>query len=152
MRALQPTIGILLGIVLVLVASTASAQADFAGLPLKVGDRVYVTTPAGAEVGGRITQLSAFRLSIDGYDFTPEPGLKIDRRGDSLRNGALIGFAVGSAIGALLYSEYCAGRQGPCPPRAAVMLQAGVTDAAVGAFIDWLHVGRRPVFRADERR
>lgn len=134
-------------VALVSSATSARAQADFSALPIHVGDRVYVITSSGAEVGGRITTHSPTTLSIDEFEFTPETALRIERPGDSLLNGALIGFAVGAFVGAGLYQESCAGTREPCPSRAVMALGAGASEAAFGAFLDWLHVGRRQIYR-----
>lgn len=135
--------------VVALVASIcpADAQADFGGLPLHAGDVVYVTEPSGREVGGKVTELSPMRLSVDGYAFTPERGLTIDRPGDSVLNGALIGSAFGAAAAAALYGETCAGRRETCSPRGVQMIGGAVVYAGIGALIDRLHVGKHRIFR-----
>jgi hypothetical protein len=134
-------------ILIVLVAAApARAQGDFATLPAQVGDVVYVTDLDGVEVRGRITDLSATTLTIDEYAFKPTRGLKIERPGDSLMNGTLIGFGIGAAIGAALHGEACAGRT-TCGSRGAQALAAGVSYAGFGAFIDWLRVGRKQIYR-----
>ncbi len=64
--------------------SSVRTQTDFSRIRLKVGDLVYVTDPERkVEVSGRLTSLAADELSVDGYQFVPKPGLKVERSGDT---------------------------------------------------------------------
>jgi hypothetical protein len=87
MRAL-PT-AVVCAILWAAAPARAQSAVDFSGLRAAVGDQVYVMDPAtGVEVGGRITALTPSRLSIDGYSFAPIEGLKIERPGDPIWDGA----------------------------------------------------------------
>lgn len=123
------------------LATPVHAQLDFSSLDLRPGDPIYVTQPSGVEIGGRLTRISPMLLEINGYQFKPEPGLKIERRGDSLLNGTLIGLAVGALAGATIGAEGCL--HSPLWP---CVIGGGATWAAIGAFIDWRRVGRTRIY------
>jgi hypothetical protein len=126
-------------------ASSASAQSDFSGLAAKPGDYIHVTDPSGIEVSGRVSSVSPLALAIGKYEFKPQPELKIERSGDSLWNGALIGMAVGAVTGLLGGGEGCVGRD-PCHLGAIVAGSIAFYGAA-GAFIDWRHKGRTVIYK-----
>lgn len=117
-------------------------QTDFRDLKLKVGQVVYVTNSSGVEVGGPLTVLSPLALSIDGHEFKPLPGLKIQRRGDPIWDGAVYGVTVGLVAGMLSASGECGvdWSTGRCTA------SGGMWGAAIGALFDWAHVGRTTVF------
>ena len=117
----------------------AHAQSDFGELKLGPGDQIYVTPPSGAEVSGRLISLTPTLLEIDGHQFKPEPGLTIDRRGDSLLNGALIGVPIGVLAGVTIGAEACLDSE-----KWKCAVGGAVTYAALGALIDWLHVRPDP--------
>src|SRR5438876_6041026 len=90
------------------IAAAARAQPpDFSGLKIKPGDVIYVTEPSGVEVTGPLETLSPSELEVNGRSFTPTAGLKIQRRGDPIWDGALIGLAAGMAIGSTVAAEAC---------------------------------------------
>ena len=123
-------------------APPAGAQTDFGGLQVQPGDLVYVTPPSGVEVAGPLTRISPFLLEIDGHQFKPEPGLEIERRGDSVMNGMLLGLGIGAIAGATIGAEACLHK-----PLWHCGVAASVTYGAVGALIDWLRVGRTLIYR-----
>jgi hypothetical protein len=87
---------------------TSSTPLDFSRVRLKVGDLIYVTDPERkVEVSGRLTSLSADALSVDGYRFTPRPGLKVERSGDTIWDGAAYGFLIGGVAGITVGAEGC---------------------------------------------
>lgn len=89
-----------------LVARTSAAQdvpASFDQLQVvvKPGDIVRIVTPTGTMTTGKIAGLSPTTLSLDvkgtRRDFSQADVSRIlQRRPDPLRNGALIGFAIGA--------------------------------------------------------
>lgn len=87
--------------------STQSAgSTDFSGVRPKGLPTVYVMDRQGQEIKGKIMSWSdsAIVLRIaDGATRTFKPGeaVRIDLRGDSLKNGALIGAGVGLGLGLL---------------------------------------------------
>jgi len=98
-----------LGFALASSAAVVAAQtaADFSALRARVGDEIVVTSAEGVEIGGRVTKISPSALSIDGYAFTPSDAIKIERPGDSLWNGAAIGYGVGALFGMTIGAEAC---------------------------------------------
>jgi hypothetical protein len=127
---------------LALLAPGVSAQTDFSGIDVGPGDTVYVTDPSGVEVTGQVTALSPSRIGIGKYVFEPVAGLRIERRGDPLWDGAVIGVASGLALGALTAVGECGtgGRAGRC-----VLAGTGWLGL-MGLVIDWQHVGRTRVY------
>jgi hypothetical protein len=117
----------------------AWAQDDFSHLKVKLGQFVYVTdAAAGVEVSGPLESLSPWVLTVDGYTFEPKPGLKIERRGDSLWNGALIGFGLGAFLFYPVVSEV--------GPAGAFRPINGCLWAGIGGLIDYAHVGRTTIY------
>jgi hypothetical protein len=134
-----------IGFALASSAAVAAAQTapDFSALRARVGDKIVVTTAEGVEVGGRATKISPSALSIDGYAFTPEETVKIERPGDSLWNGFAIGYGVGALFGLTIGSEACLhGQSWRC------MNGGGITYGLLGALIDFAHEGRRTIYRS----
>jgi hypothetical protein len=134
---------------LCLAARPALAQDDFGGLQIKPGEVIYVTDPAGVTVRGPLKALSPSTLTIDGHEFKPTPGLTIERRGDSIWNGALIGAAVGAGFAGVLaalgdcIAPQCTGRPG------ASLLTPVIVYSAAGAWFDWRSQGRTVVYRGN---
>lgn len=118
--------------------SRAAAQADFTSVKIKPGDVIYVTEPSGVEVSGRLGRLSAAELSIDGYTFRPGPGLKIERRGDSIWDGAAAGFVGGTFV---LYPIIPTRDRGE-----SVRPLNGLAYGLLGALIDYSIKGRTTVY------
>jgi hypothetical protein len=134
---------VVLGLLVGLTSVTDSqAQDDFSSVNLKPGDLVYVIDPSGTEVSGRVTTLTPSSISLTGYTFRPEPGLRIDKWGDPIWDGGAIGFGLGLGIGALLASGEC----GVDWPAWKCMLASGAWGAGLGTLIDVKHRGRTRVF------
>jgi hypothetical protein len=119
----------------------AAAQTDFCGLKAKPGDFVYVVSPSGVEVGGPIRSLSATRLAIDGHEFAPEPGMKIQRRGDPRWDAAVFGFALGALAGGTVGAEACLHE-----PLWHCAVGGGLWLGGIAALVDWRHTGRTTVY------
>ena len=139
-------------LVCVLSMSTVSAQTDFSGLKIRIGEITYVTNPDGTQISGRLTALSPAALSIDGYQFRALPGMKIQRLGDPIWDGAVSGLAAGLFFGMLSASGEC----GVDWSSRRCIASGAMWGAVIGAGIDFLHVGRttvrlfRPATRARE--
>jgi hypothetical protein len=124
-----------------IVPARAWAQEDdFTHLKAKIGQRLEVTG-AGAKVVGVLTELTPQRVIVGDREFVPGPGLKIEKRGDPLWNGAAYGFAIGAVLGPTIGAESC--RDAPvwhC------VVAGGAVWAGIGALIDWAHAGRTTVY------
>jgi hypothetical protein len=132
------------GIAIASSPALAAAQSvpDFSALRVKVGDRLYVTNEeTGVEVNGPLEMISGRQLALDGYVFTPGPALTIERSGDSIWDGAAVGFCLGAF---LLY---------PVAPETFVAqgggfrLNNGLLWGAIGALIDYAHKGRTTIYK-----
>jgi hypothetical protein len=141
----------------VLAPAFASAQAparnlDELRLKIKAGDTIYLTDPSGHERSGRVVDLTPTLLtaSFDGVsrEFQESSILKIRKRQpDPLWTGALIGGAIGLALGAAAasFSEDCShstGSGGCVGPALAV---AGM-GTAIGIGVDALIQGRKVIY------
>jgi hypothetical protein len=133
------------GIGFALTSSTAVAQTapDFSALRARVGDQIVVTSAEGVEIGGRVTKISPSALSIDGYEFTPAEAVKIERPGDSLWNGAAIGYGVGALFGVTIGAEACLHQS-----TWRCVNSGGIAYGLLGALIDFAHQGRRTIYRS----
>jgi len=140
---MRVTRALLLGLLLA-TPSLASAQTGFPTATLGAGDPVHITRTSGEQLQGVLSQISATELTLDnGARLTIDDVLKIDRRGDSVKNGA--------TIGALVVGGWCAfvcgqGVASGSEFMMAVAANAGL-GALLGAFIDHDRVGRTTVFR-----
>ena len=135
------------GIGFALASSSAVAGAqtatDFSALRARVGDEIVVTSAEGVEIGGRVTKISPSALSIDGYAFTPSDAIKIERPGDSLWNGAAIGYGVGALFGMTIGAEACLHES-----TWRCVNAGGIAYGLLGALIDFAHQGRRTIYRS----
>ena len=123
------------------------------GLPM-----VYVLDSSGVETAGRLVRLNPDSLVLLVEDaevrFEAARVRRLQQRGDSLRNGALIGAVVGSGLGLLAAGMTdCAGsldpREQSCPGfRTAVFLGSIGLYLGIGTGIDALIVGRTTLFEA----
>jgi hypothetical protein len=136
---------------LVIAAAPASAQsADFSGVQPKGLPTVYVMDRQGQETKGKILSWtdSVVVLRVDDgatRTFKAGEAVRIDLRGDSLKNGALTGAGVGLAIGLMMSAacRECGG--GFTIPM--TLATAGIY-AAIGTGIDALITGRTPFWNA----
>jgi len=151
----------LLGTLLVLAtASVAQAQGSFADLrtTLNEGDVVTVTDDAGTQTRGTFERVgTSIRLSVDGVpqEWAPQQVREIRRRGDSLKNGLIIGLVSGGAAGAVLgwgvgaiFQAEGADPAGPFIGLLALGLGAG---AGIGAGLDAAITGSTVVYRRTPR-
>ena len=134
-RAQQPT------------AAPTFADVQPGGLPT-----VFVTDRAGRETTGRLVRItdSAVTIAVAGGErtFTPDEVSWIDRKGDSLRNGTLIGLGVGIGFGFLAAGiADCPDARESCPGTRALgfVMSAGVYSA-IGAGIDAAITGRTRIW------
>src|SRR5688572_22240697 len=150
---------LILVLVAALVPGAVSAQETQSTWPVlapPAGSTVYVRDSSGVETSGGLLRLSpdSVVLLVGGTErrFEAARVTRIQKRGDSLRNGALIGAVVGVAIGAFVAGiADCPGARagGGCPGnRAAAFLISTGTYAAIGTGIDALIPGRTTLYEA----
>jgi hypothetical protein len=113
---------------------------DFAHLKARVGQRLTVTA-ADATVTGVLTELTPQRIVVGDREFLPGPGLKVEKLGDPLWNGAAYGFAIGAVLGPTVGAEACRDA-----PMWQCVVGGGAVWAGIGALIDWAHAGRTTVY------
>lgn len=125
------------------------SRLDASGHPI-----VHVQSDTGSEVTGTLLKVErdSIVLRVSGVErsFNRAQIKRIDRRGDSLKNGALTGAGVGALLGLLaaLISD-CPGAdaRGPCPgARVAGFAVSVGAYAAVGVGIDALVAGRTLIY------
>ena len=154
--AYQARIAVAAGLMLV-TAMPVTAQDRFVHVQyaLRPGDTVFVVDDTGTETRGKVARIepSALRLIVDGYerDWGAAAVERLERRGDSLKNGAIAGLWTGGIFGLLFAIAAVDGAGGG----AAVTLVpsggqiAGVfgafmgLGAGIGAGIDALVPGRQ---------
>ncbi len=146
----------------VLIASLLVAQASFAqsepwtDLRLSGLPTLYVLDDTGRETSGTLVRLtdSSVVIRVDGVDQAFEAGLvrRIEKRGDSLKNGAIIGAVVGLVLGVLAGGMAdCVDGQGgvgTCSVGSQIGIAAASTGiyAAIGTGIDAAIQGRTLLF------
>src|SRR3954454_16098439 len=153
MRFVFPVIG---AIACCAVAVPSSAQGNFGQIRGDGSPTVYVTTATGQEAKGRLITLSQSEITITTSagprTFTAEEVRLIEKKGDSLKNGALIGAAVGifgSVVGSadMCSEDHSNGRS--CAGSVIALSVIGTaTYVAMGAGIDALIPGRTRIWPA----
>jgi hypothetical protein len=123
-----------------IVPARAWAQDDFSHLNAKIGQYLRVTDNDG-KTAGVLTELTPQRIVVGDREFVPGPGLTIEKRGDSLWNGAAWGFAIGAVLGPTVGAEACRDS-----PMWHCVVGGGMVWAGIGALIDWAHAGRTTVY------
>jgi hypothetical protein len=141
---------------LILVAPSAEAQ-ELAGtfeqlrVLVKAGDTLTVTDGAGQRVQGKLSNLSSSSLALivsgTSREFQSGEVSTIEKRGsDSLKNGALTGFAIGGLIGAAGMIALAGTADNPAALVAVGALMYGGIGAGIGTGIDALIEGRRVIY------
>jgi hypothetical protein len=138
------------------VASAQDAAANWPGLVSSGLSTVYVLDNTGTETSGKFLRLNpdSIVLLVDGAErrFETARVARIQKRGDSLRNGAIIGAVVGVAMGIITAGiSDCPGDHpgGGCPgSRAALFLVSTGVYSAIGTGIDALIPGRTTLYEA----
>ena len=127
---------------LLYTAGAAVAQDDFSPGRLEVGDRVIVVWQSGGESRGKVTGMSPGGLLLDGVRISAVDVRKVDRLGDPLWNGALIGLFVGSLVG----QDDQFGCSASISSRLHCAAKPAIALGVLGALLDYSRVGRRSVF------
>lgn len=139
------------------VVSAQEAGTSWPGLDMKTAglSTVYVVDDTGVETSGKFLRLDpdAIVLLVGGVErrFEAPRVRRIEKRGDSLRNGAVIGAIVGAAMGALTAGiADCPGSGGgSCPGfRTTAFLFSTGIYSAIGTGIDAWVVGRTTLYEA----
>lgn len=148
---------LLLGL-LVVTPGVASAQPvtqfDDLALRLSLGDRAEIGLRDGSRISGRVIELTRDAIEIASSAgkrrlAAEDVGL-VEVRGDSLRNGAAIGFLSGAALGVLFaggFSDHLTA--GEAVGSACIV---GGVGAGIGLGIDALVERTTVVYRADRPR
>jgi hypothetical protein len=155
---------ILIACASVLTAGAAAAQT----LPSELADAaarhhiVYVLDGSGQEFSGRLLRVDGESLTIrtaaGDLPFALADLRTIDRRGDSLRNGAIIGAAFGALFGALGAASSDCGGLGEPSRRCNAGESLGIVAVSIGLYaamgtgIDALRHGRTRVYPGRKRR
>lgn len=109
---------------------------------------VFVRDTAGQETKGRLLQItdSSVILMTDGVtrEIPQADVVRIDRHGDSVKNGAAIGAAIGVLLGTVAAVTYGKGAAGA----AASIPLGALFYGAMGAGIDALITARTPLYFA----
>jgi len=135
-------------------AQGVASSFDQLGVLVKPGDSITVVEVGGSEIKGRVARLSRDRLTLQTAAGTrelgePEVTLIRHRRGDSLKNGAIIGAIAGIAYfvtGAALLGDTDGGDVIVGTAIAGGLLSAGM-GAAAGAGIDALITHQQVIYR-----
>jgi hypothetical protein len=119
---------------------TQSIVANFRGTRLKPGNVVFITEH-DVTFRGTVTRVTPRVIDVGARSFSPQRELKIEREGDPLWDGAVIGFAAGALAGATVGQEACLNE-----PLWHCAVPNGLVFAGIGALIDRGHVGRTTVY------
>lgn len=115
---------------------------------------IYLTDDTGAETTGRLIGLDedSIALLVDGATerFPRERVSRLEKRGDSLLNGAIMGALIGGAFTALAAAfADCPDARSRCPgTRIAYGIGGAAVYGAIGAGIDALIPGRTTLYKA----
>ena len=126
----------------------AAAQTD---APVQGFPTVIVTDTSGRETEGKLISWAnnalVMKASGQTKTFTQGDYLRVDMRGDSLKNGALIGAGVGVLLTGL--TAALGGCGDPCGAEAAGYFLTSVgLYAAFGTVFDAMHAGRTPLWQS----
>lgn len=143
------------------VPSPAAAQSSVQDWHMLDGARlttVVVLDDSGQETAGRVVHLDTDALVLLVEDrerrFEATNVRRLAKKGDSLKNGALIGALVGGVLGAAAPASECSGTTldalAPCGTQTRVVLGAigALTGVGIGVGIDALMSGRTTVYEA----
>ena len=135
------------------LASAQSVPASFRDLQFLVapGDRVTVVDTTGTETKGRISELDGSALSIKSGDgerrFRQNDVVVIrQRKQDSVRNGVIIGAAIGAGLGVIAELS-CGARDEYCGYTGVATIGSAIWGTFAGVTADLLHSTPRDVFR-----
>jgi hypothetical protein len=156
---MSKAIGITTLVSLLFLPAVVQAQdplGGWRGLNTSSLDTIYVTDDAGRRTEGKLVRFDpdSLVMLVNGMEqrFDRNRVLRIDKRGDSLKNGALIGAALGVLFGSITAGiSDCPGEDpgGSCPGTRVTAFAVSIAFyTAVGTGIDAMVVGRTRVFDA----
>ena len=125
--------------------SVAAQSLSEASRKLALGDTIYVQDVTGRTTEGVLEAVSSAGLTVKSpglFEFSADQIVKITKNGDPIWDGALKGGALGFAFGLFNIG---------CDSRVKCSILGALGDAALGAFIDWAHVGRRTIYRNERQ-
>jgi hypothetical protein len=128
-------------VLLICSALPAHGQDKLARIARALGDTVEVTEGDGVVVSGVLSKVTDRTIMLASRELPLDGVLKIDRRGDPIWDGALIGAGVGLAVSSGV-AEVCLHESRP-----ACALGPVAFYSAMGALWDKLHVGRTTIYR-----
>ena len=116
------------------IPAVASAQGSFAGIGIHPGDVVRVTVAAtGDRTKGEVETITPDLIRIDGVDFTPSSVSRVERAGDPVWDGAILGGLFG-VLASTSRSESCLDQTArQC------LIGNVVAWGLVGTTIDYMH-------------
>ena len=141
-------------------AETVARSLEELGLRTRPGQKVQVLERSGRLTEGVITEISESSVTVFAFENRTLPAediLRVDREGDSVKNGILIGVAAGVAGGALIKAYYSSlpeeQKQGvdecpPCDSLPTMMVTGAMSGAFWGWLVDHLKKGRTPLYEA----
>jgi len=129
-------------LLLLACSAPARAQADLRRLKLAIGDSVEVTERNGVITTGVLTDVSSATVQAAFRDFPLDTVLKVDRRGDSVWDGFIIGAGVGLLLSPISQEGCLSGSKVPC------VLVPMLFYGGIGAWIDHEHEGKTTIYRA----
>jgi hypothetical protein len=136
-------------------AGEVARSLDELGRRMKPGQKVQVLERSGRLTDGVITELSESSLTVfagESRTLAAEEVLRVDREGDSVRNGILIGAASGAALGLVSMLVYTKEDEVTyqCPECNSPTIVGifAVTGAGWGWLVDHLKKGRTPLYEA----
>jgi hypothetical protein len=139
-----------LSILAILGANPLLAQSAQTGNPITISP-VYVRNINGAEFRGQLLRLGPDTLSLLDEGTVRDVRLadvaRIEQRGDSVKNGAIIGAAILGGWCALICPQ---GLDGHGREFAYVLAINTALGATIGAGIDAMHVGRTTIYEPAE--
>jgi hypothetical protein len=122
---------------------------------MKSGNTVYVTDATARETRGIFVKLSdtALTLDVDGQarEIQYTDVRQIEKRGDSVLNGFLIGAAIGGGIGAAMGASNCSDCGEDQFPLVPAMIVGALEFGGIGALVDYFIKGRTVVYRGGSR-
>ena len=148
-------------IVIATLATSIPAAAQTSAPPpptVRGTPTVYVTDTSGRETRGKLIKWDAAAIVLQTGSttrtFAPGEAVRVDLRGDSLKNGAIFGAVVGAAVGAFMFGfSDCPGFHQSCPGfRVGVIVGSTGIYSAIGMATDAMIPGRTPLWQAAPSR